>query len=70
MRAIEQRLTRLEAASGQTAETLVVFITLVPTERDSPVSATVGGRVWHRARDEAEQTFLSRVGDEASAARH
>ena len=69
MRAIEQRLTKLEAASVLTAETLVVFITLVPTERNSPVSATVGGRVWHREPGEPEEAFLGNVVTEARAAR-
>ena len=55
MRAIEQRLTKLEAASGQTAQTMVVFITLVPVERNSPVTATVDGSVWHREPGEPEE---------------
>jgi hypothetical protein len=34
MSGIERRLTKLEAASGHTAQTLVVFVTLVPTDSD------------------------------------
>ena len=69
MNGIERRLTKLEAASGHTAQTLVVFITLVPTERDSPVTATVDGSVWHREPDEPEEAFLARVVTEARLAR-
>jgi hypothetical protein len=68
MTGIERRLTKLEAASGP-AETLVVFVQMVPAERDSPASATVGGRVWHREPDEMEEAFLARVAAEARQAR-
>ena len=66
---IERRLARLEAASDIAAKTLVIYVDLMPRERDLPATATVGGRVWHREPDEAEQTFLSRVGREARLAR-
>jgi hypothetical protein len=69
MSGIERRLTKLEAASGRTAQTLVVFVNLVPSERDLPATAAIGGRVWHREPDEMEQAFLARVAAEARLAR-
>ena len=69
MSGTERRLTKLEAASGLTARMPVIFITLVPVERDSPVTATVDGSVWHREPDESEEAFLGRVVTEARAAR-
>ena len=68
MTGIERRLAKLEAASGDTAR-LVIFVSLVPSERDSPATATVGGRVWHREQGELEEAFLGRVGREARLAR-
>ena len=68
MTGIERRLAKLEAASALTVR-LVVFIILVPRERDLPATATVGGRVWHREPDELEETFLDRVAAEARPAR-
>jgi hypothetical protein len=66
MSGIERRLVKLEAASVLTVRTLVVFIILVPSERASPATATVGGRVWHREPDELEgEAFVARVGAEA-----
>ena len=65
---IERRLAELEATSALTAR-LVIFIILVPRERNSPATATVGGRVWHREPDELEETFLGRVAAEARLAR-
>jgi hypothetical protein len=60
----------LEAASGCTARTLVIFVSLVPSERASPGTATVGDRVWHREPDEREEeVFLARVAAEARQAR-
>ena len=44
MSGIARRLTKLEAVSGHAAQTLVVFTTLVPTERASPATATVNGQ--------------------------
>ena len=67
MSGLERRLTKLEAASGHTAR-LVIFVSLVPSERNSPATATVGGRVWHREPDEVEEAFLGRVGREARLA--
>ena len=69
MSGIARRLAKLEATSGPTEQTMVVFIHLVPAERDSPATATVDGRVWHRAPDELEEAFLSRVATEARLAR-
>jgi hypothetical protein len=68
MSGIERRLTKLEAASGHTAHMPVFFITLVPVERDLPVTATVDGSVWHREPDEPEEAFVARVGREARLA--
>ena len=68
MTGIERRLAKLEAASGHTAR-LVIFVSLVPSERDSPATATVGGRVWHREPDELEEPFLGRVAAEAGPTR-
>ena len=68
MRAIEQRLARLEQA-GSPPETLVVFIHLVPAERTLPATATIDGRLWRREANELEDTFLSRVASEAGPAR-
>ena len=68
MSGIERRLTKLEAASGHTAQTMVVFISLVPGP-DLPATATVDGRVWHREPDEPEEAFLARVAAEAGPAR-
>ena len=62
-------MARLEAASDRAARMPVVFITLVPTERASPATATAGHRVWHRDSDELEGDFLRRVGREARLAR-
>jgi hypothetical protein len=69
MKVIERRLAKLEAASALTVRMPVVFVTLVPTERASPVTATIGRRVWRREPDEVEQAFLSGVGREARLAR-
>ena len=69
MNGIEKRLSKLEAASGHTARMPVIFITLVPLERELPVTATVDGRVWHREPDEPEEAFLGCVVTEARAAR-
>ena len=46
MSGIERRLTKLEAASVHTAQTVVVFISFVPGP-DLHDTATVDGRVWH-----------------------
>jgi hypothetical protein len=43
----------------------VIFISLVPAERDLPATATVGGRVWHREPDEPTDAFMGRVAAEA-----
>jgi hypothetical protein len=59
----------LEAASGYTARTLVIFVSLVPSERASPGTATVGDRVWHREPDEPTDAFLGRVAAEVRPTR-
>ena len=69
MTGIARRLARLEAASDNAARMPVVFITLVPTERASPATATAGHRVWHREPGELEETFVARVAAEARLAR-
>ena len=60
MNGIEKRLTKLEAASGHTAQTVVVFVSFVPGP-DLHDTATVDGRVWHREPDELAKAFQSRV---------
>jgi hypothetical protein len=69
MTGIERRLTKLEAASANTAQTLVIFISLVPSERALPATATIGDRLWRRQPEELEETFLARVAVEARLAR-
>jgi hypothetical protein len=69
MSGIERRLVKLEAASVLTVQTLVVFVSFVPSERALPATATVDGRVWHREPDELEEAFLARVAAEARLAR-
>ncbi len=54
MNGIEKRLTKLEAASGHTAQTVVVFVSFVPGP-DLHDTATVDGRVWRREPDEVEE---------------
>jgi hypothetical protein len=68
MSGIERRLTKLEAASGHTAPTVVVFVSFLPGP-DLHDTATVDGRVWHREPDELEEAFQSRVAREARLAR-
>jgi hypothetical protein len=65
MKVIERRLAKLEAASALTVRMPVIFISLVPSERDLPATATVGGRVWHRQPDEPQEAFQNRVAAEA-----
>jgi hypothetical protein len=69
MSGIERRLVKLEAASVLTEQTLVVFVSFVPSERALPASGAVDGRVWHREPDELEEAFLGRVASEAGPAR-
>jgi hypothetical protein len=69
MRGIERRLARMEARSGIGMRPPVVFICLVPSERATPATATVGGHVWHREPDELEEAFRTRVAAEARLAR-
>jgi hypothetical protein len=70
MREIERRLAKLEAARGHKARALVIFVSLVPGEPASPVTATVGDRVWRRRPGELEEeTFLARVAAEARQTR-
>jgi len=67
MTGLERRLVRLEAAAGIMAEVPMIFVRFVApddTER-SAETATVNGRVWHRAEGEAEAVFLARVQVEA-----
>jgi hypothetical protein len=68
MSGIARRLTKLEAASGHTAQTVVVFVSFMPGP-DLHDTATVDGRVWHREPDELEKAFHSRVAAEARLAR-
>jgi hypothetical protein len=67
MSGIERRLTKLEATSVLTARMPVIFITLVPVERDLPVTAYVAGSVWHREPDEPEEAVLYSVVTQARA---
>jgi hypothetical protein len=69
MKVIERRLAKLEAASALTVRMPVIFISLVPAERDLPATATVGGRVWHREPDEPTDAFMGRVAAEARSIR-
>ena len=68
MSGIARRLTKLEATSALTEQTMVVFVSFVPGP-DLHDTATVDGRVWHRAPDELEEAFLAHVGAEARLAR-
>jgi hypothetical protein len=68
MSGIARRLTKLEAASGHTAQTVVVFVSFVPGP-DLHDTATVDGRVWHREPNDLEEAFQSRVAAEARRAR-
>jgi hypothetical protein len=65
MSGIERRLARLEARSGIAMRLPIIFVSLVPSERASPVTATVGGTLWHREPDEREEGFMARVAAEA-----
>jgi hypothetical protein len=62
---LERRLAALEGAAGIGLDAVTIFVSFVPAADPPAATATVGGRVWHRAPGEVEARFLERVGTEA-----